>query len=159
MADYGRMKELSWRRHHPQFEKPLSEAEDAEEAQATARYLAYYESPRGHRRRRIKELLRKRRSATEQRELDHLCQCALEDGEDWPSRRELLHSKPAFERTPREILELEALNQQNASYPAERGRVRAVRELQLHERRKSPNYHKMQVPEPCPACRRSSETI
>jgi Fe-S-cluster containining protein len=150
-----------WSRHdpHPSDEVTHAGWTRLSEALSDARYLAYYESPRGHRRRRIKELLRKRRSAAEQRELDHLCRCALEDGENWPSRRELLQSKPAFERPPAEILELEALNQQNASYPAERGRVRALQELQLQERRKNPNYYKMQVPEPCPACRRSSETI
>jgi hypothetical protein len=112
MTDYERIQDLSWRRHHPQSEKPLSAAEDAAEVQATARYLAYYASPRGPRRRRIMELLRKRRSAPEQRELDNLCQQAREDGENWPRRRELLQSKPAFELIPEELLELEALNEQ-----------------------------------------------
>jgi hypothetical protein len=135
-ADYQRMDELGCRRHHSETEKELSEAEEDEEYQATARYLVYYLSPRGQRRQRIQELVRTHRSAAEQRELDRLCHRVREDGENWPTRRDQLMWKPVFERTPAEILELDALSEQYSNYRAEHAMVRALQNFQLQERSK-----------------------
>ena len=159
-ADYQRMDELSWRRYRSETERELSEAEEDEEHQATARYLVYYQSPRGQRRQRIQELVRIHRSAAEQRELDRLCQRAREDGESWPRRQDQLRWKPAFERTPAEILELDALSEQYTGYRAERAMVRAVQKLQLQERsKKKLTYDKKVDDVPCPACRDPSEDL
>jgi hypothetical protein len=153
--DSERVEDAWWRRRPDWFGKPLSKADDAEEAQAIARMLAYQESPRGRRTRRIRQLLHRRRSAAEQQELDRLCQNAREDGEDY--RGQVLEAKPAFERTPAEILELEAYRRQDISYPSRLARARALQELQLQQRSKDPTYYTMQVPRPCPACRSPSE--
>jgi hypothetical protein len=156
-ADYQCMDELSWRRYRTETEKELSEAEEDEEYQATARYVVYYLSPRGQRRRRIQELVRTHRSAAEQRELDRLCERAREDGESWPTRRHQLTWKPAFERTPAEILELDALSELYSGYRAERAMVRALQKLQLQERSKKKLTYDKQVDVLCPACRDPSE--
>jgi hypothetical protein len=157
-ADYQRMDELGWRRHRSETEKELSEAEEDEEYQATARYLVYYQSPRGQRRQRIQELVRTHRNAAEQRELDRLCRRARDDGENWPRRQDQLRWKPVFERTPAEILELDALNEQYTNYRAERAMVRALQKFQLQERRKNLTYDE-HVDMPCPACRSPSEDL
>jgi hypothetical protein len=87
ISNYGRVEELRMRRLYPELGKALSAAEEDEEIQLTAGYVAYYASPRGQRRQRITKLLRKQpRSAMKQRYLDRLCQDAHEDGENWPSR-------------------------------------------------------------------------
>jgi hypothetical protein len=159
-SNYGRMDELRMRRLYPELGKALSEAEEDEEIQLTAGYVAYYESQRGKRRERIKKLLRKQpRSAKEQRELDRLCRHAHEDGENWPSRWEILTSKAAFERTPAEILELDALRRNDPIYEMELAKARERREFQLQQRTKNPDSYKLEVPLPCPACREPSENL
>jgi hypothetical protein len=157
MRDIELLDDAWWKRRPNWFGEPLSKAEDAEEAQARARMLAYQESPRGRRASRIRELFRKRRNTDEQQELDWLCQCALEDGDHSP-RRSQLERKPAFELTPAEILELEAYRRQDISYPSQLARARALRELQFQQRSKDPLYYTLQVAVPCPACRSLSET-
>jgi hypothetical protein len=152
IIDAERVDDAWWRRRSDWFGRPLSKAEDVEAAQAIARMLAYQESPRGRRRRRIRQLLHRRRSAAEQQELDRLCQYAREDGEDY--RGQVLEAKPAFERTPAEILELEAYRRQDISYPSRLAKARALWELQLQQRSKDPT---LQVRRPCPACRSPSE--
>jgi hypothetical protein len=153
MRDIERLDDAWWKRRPNWFGEPLSKAEDAEEAQARARVLAYQESPRGRRASRIRELLaRKRRNADEQQELDRLCQCALEDGDHYP-RRSQLERKPAFELTPAEILELEAYRRQDISHPSRLAKARALRELQFQQRSEDPTYYTLQVPGPCPVCK------
>jgi hypothetical protein len=70
---------------------------------------------------------------------------------------DILTSKAAFERTPAEILELEALHRNDPIYEVELAKARERWEFQLQQRTKNPGYYKMEVPVPCPACRRPSE--
>jgi hypothetical protein len=158
IMDYKRLEDASRKRRPEWFGKPLSEAEDAEEAQAIARLLAYQESPRGRRTRRIGQLIHKHRSAAEQQEFDRLCQYAREEGDDYPSQNLLLEAKPAFERTPAEILELKKFRRRDTDYPARIAEARADRELQFKARSEDPMYYTIPVREPCPACLPQSET-
>jgi hypothetical protein len=77
LRDANRLEKLFYKRITPPCGGgPLTEAEDAEEAELTARVAAFDESPEGCARRRIRELemrdFRGGRSAAEQNELDSL---------------------------------------------------------------------------------------
>ena len=72
------------------------------------------------------------------------------------SRHEVLVSKPKFELTPSEILEIGAMLRQDPLYPSYRAWGRGLPNLQF-DCNNDPLNHKRRVRNPCPACRTTSE--
>jgi len=77
-----------------------------------------------------------------------------EEEQKCTSRHEVLVSKPKFELTPPEILELEALMRQDPLYPSYIAWGRGLPEVRFEG---YPLNHKRRVRNPCPACRTTSE--
>jgi len=79
-----------------------------------------------------------------------------EEGQKCTSRREVLTSKPKFELTPPEILELGELLRQDPLYPSYIAWGRGLPEVRYEGK---PLKHKLRVRNPCPACRTTSEQL